>query len=85
LYRASSVRVVRARKNNVPFTLVSSAGLEPLNPGKISSIVVVVPSCFQSSSPLVPSVALKKIVPLTLTRSRGAEPFWPGAVFGLML
>ena len=43
-------------------------------PGQISLTITVpaaVPSLFQSSSPCVPSMAVKNSVPLTLVRSTG--------------
>jgi hypothetical protein len=59
------------------------AGLDELTPVRMSltrAVPAAVPSDFHSSTPDVPSAALKKRVLPAAVRLRGEPPFWPNYV-----
>ena len=56
-------------------------GRSSARPGRMSSTSTVpaaVPSLFHSSTPVVPSLAVKKSVPFTFVETAGSEPVAPG-------
>ena len=62
------MRPVMAAKYSIPFTSVRYLGTSVCSPGQMSltsTVPASVPSLFQSSSPFVPSSAMKYSMPFT--------------------